>query len=105
MATRQLPIAITVEGANILTRSLIIFGQGAIRAHPWLLKEMQAARDPQPGARKAFDKAFFSHVGYTISNLVRSFLLGLSGGHATRLPCARPDCPLFPAAEPHVSRF
>ena len=51
-AYQALPIAITVEGANILTRSLIIFGQGAIRAHPWLLKEMEAARDPRPGARR-----------------------------------------------------
>jgi len=89
------PIAITVEGANILTRSLIIFGQGAIRAHPWLLKEMQAARDPKPGARKTFDKAFFSHVGYTISNLVRSFLLGLTGGHATHSPVRGPTARYF----------
>jgi acyl-CoA dehydrogenase len=85
-AYQALPISITVEGANILTRSLIIFGQGAIRAHPWLLKEMQAATDPRPEARRAFDKAFFSHVGHIISNMVRSLLLGLTGGLATRAP-------------------
>ena len=79
-------ISITVEGANILTRSMIIFGQGAIRAHPWLLKEMEATRNPGPGARKAFDKALFGHVGHVISNLVRALMLGLSKGLATRAP-------------------
>jgi acyl-CoA dehydrogenase len=85
-AYQALPISITVEGANILTRSLIIFGQGAIRAHPWLLKEMQAAADPSPKSRIVFDNAMFSHVGHIISNLVRSLLLGLTGGLATRSP-------------------
>jgi acyl-CoA dehydrogenase len=85
-AWSALPIAITVEGANILTRSLIIFGQGAIRAHPWLLKEMDAARDNRPGARKAFDKALFGHIGHVISNMVRAFMLGISRGWATRPP-------------------
>ncbi len=83
---QALPISITVEGANILTRSLIIFGQGAIRAHPWLLKEMEAARDLKPEARKAFDKALFSHVGHILSNLVRALLLGLTAGLLTRTP-------------------
>lgn len=92
---QALPIAITVEGANILTRSLIIFGQGAIRAHPWLLKEMAAARDPRPGARKAFDKALFGHVGYMISNVVRALMLGLSRGRATRPPVKGPSAHYF----------
>ena len=94
-AWSAVPIAITVEGANILTRSLIIFGQGAIRAHPWLLKEMAAARDPSPGARKAFDKALFGHVGYMISNMVRALMLGLSGGYATRAPIKGPTSRYF----------
>ena len=94
-AYQALPIAITVEGANILTRSLIIFGQGAVRAHPWLLKEMNAARDPRPGARKDFDKALFSHVGYLISNMVRSLMLGLSSGGATRPPVKGPTARYF----------
>ncbi len=85
-AYQAVPIAITVEGANILTRSLIIFGQGAIRAHPWLLKEMEAARDPRPGARKNFDKVLFAHVGHVMSNMVRAWLLGLTRGFATRAP-------------------
>jgi len=92
---QSLPISITVEGANILTRSLIIFGQGAIRAHPWLLKEMAAARDPRPGARKAFDKALFGHVGYMLSNMVRALMLGLSAGHATRPPVKGPTSRYF----------
>ncbi len=94
-AYQATPIAITVEGANILMRSLIIFGKGAIRAHPWLLKEMQAAGDPRPQARKAFDKAFFSHVGHIISNLVRSLLLGLTGGLATHAPMRGPNARYF----------
>ncbi len=85
-AYQSIPVSITVEGANILTRSLIIFGQGAIRAHPWLLKEMEAARDPKPGGRKAFDKAVFAHAGLVISNLVRSFMLAVTRGLATRAP-------------------
>ena len=86
-AYTAVPISITVEGANILTRSLIIFGQGAIRAHPWLLKEMEAAQAPASSqARRDFDNALFSHVGHIISNAVRAFMLAMTGGHATRAP-------------------
>jgi acyl-CoA dehydrogenase len=94
-AYQATPISITVEGANILTRSLIIFGQGAVRAHPWLLKEMRAAKDPRPEARKNFDKAFFSHVGHVISNMVRALLLGLSAGWATKPPLRGPTARYF----------
>jgi len=87
---QSLPVAITVEGANILTRSMIIFGQGAIRCHPWLLKEMTAATSQAPDARKQFDKALFGHFGYTISNLVRSVFLGLTGGRFSSAPGAGP---------------
>jgi acyl-CoA dehydrogenase len=79
-----------VEGANILTRSLIIFGQGVIRAHPWLLKEIGAARNPRPSARRDFDRALFGHVGYLLSNVVRAFMLGLFGSLATRSPLRGP---------------
>ncbi|HWU53494.1 MAG TPA: acyl-CoA dehydrogenase, partial [Tahibacter sp.] len=73
------PIAITVEGANILTRSMMIFGQGAIRCHPFVLKEMQATQLADYGERlKAFDEALFGHIGFAISNAVRSFVLGLT---------------------------
>jgi acyl-CoA dehydrogenase len=86
-----MPVSITVEGANILTRSLIIFGQGAIRCHPYLLKEMQAAsaEDEQQGKRQ-FDHAFFGHLGYSISNAVRSLLLGLSGSWLAKSPVRGP---------------
>lgn len=89
-AYQALPISITVEGANILTRSLIIFGQGAMRAHPWLLQEMAAAQDSGPAARTAFDKALFGHAGHIISNLVRALLLALTAGWATRAPVSGP---------------
>lgn len=81
-AYQQVPVAITVEGANILTRSLIIFGQGAIRCHPYLLPEMQAAQNPD--AKKGlvdFDKALFGHIGFTIKNCLRALWLGMTGSH------------------------
>ncbi|MGB0514776.1 MAG: acyl-CoA dehydrogenase, partial [Wenzhouxiangellaceae bacterium] len=90
IAYQSIPVAITVEGANILTRSMIIFGQGAIRCHPWLLKEMSAATSQAPDARRAFDKAFFGHLGYTITNGVRSLALGLTGGRISRAPVSGP---------------
>ncbi len=88
---QALPISITVEGANILTRSMIIFGQGVIRAHPCLLKEMNAVSGiANSQARRAFDNALFEHIGYTISNLVRSLLLGLTGSRMTPAPVRGP---------------
>ncbi|NRB71962.1 MAG: acyl-CoA dehydrogenase [Xanthomonadales bacterium] len=81
------PIWITVEGANILTRSMMIFGQGAIRCHPYVLKEMEAARISDAGERlKRFDQLLFAHIGYTIRNAVRSMLLGLSMGKLATVP-------------------
>jgi acyl-CoA dehydrogenase len=74
-----LPVGITVEGANILTRTLIIFGQGAIRAHPYVLREMRAAKELQGAdASIEFDDAFTAHIGHTLSNGVRAFLHGLT---------------------------
>ena len=85
-----MPIWITVEGANILTRSMMIFGQGAIRCHPYVLKEMQAARmDDQALGLKEFDNALFSHVGYSIGNAVRSMVLGLSFARFAAVPTDR----------------
>ena len=81
------PIAITVEGANILTRSLIIFGQGAIRCHPFVLKEMNAARNPdRKQGVDEFDAALFGHIGFTISNAVRSFIMALTHARFTHVP-------------------
>jgi acyl-CoA dehydrogenase len=73
------PIAITVEGANILTRSMMIFGQGAIRCHPFVLKELQATQIADYRERLAtFDRVLFQHIGFAISNAARSFVLGLT---------------------------
>ncbi len=81
------PVAITVEGANILTRSMIIFGQGAIRCHPYLLTEMRAATD---GDLATFDRALFAHIGLTGSNKVRALLLGLTGARLASAPRTGP---------------
>lgn len=79
------PIGITVEGANILTRSMIIFGQGAIRCHPFVRDEMEGIAEKNLGR---FDKAFFGHINFVFSNMARSILLGVTGA---RLACA-PGC-------------
>ncbi|GGY14666.1 acyl-CoA dehydrogenase [Rhodanobacter panaciterrae] len=79
-AWQGVPIAITVEGANIMTRSLMIFGQGAIRCHPYVLKEMQALSITDRGEQlKTFDRLLFGHIGFGLSNAVRSFAMGLTG--------------------------
>ena len=80
------PIAVTVEGANILTRSMIIFGQGAIRCHPYVLEEMNAAYSDSADAIDKFDKALAGHVAFTMSNLVRSLWLGLTDGRFSDAP-------------------
>ncbi len=85
------PIAITVEGANILTRSLIIYGQGAVRCHPFVLRELQAAGDEdRDRGLLAFDDALFGHVGYAISNLARSFILALTHAKFSKVPLNTP---------------
>jgi len=85
------PIAITVEGANILTRSLIIYGQGAIRCHPFVLRELQAAGDEDlDRGLIEFDDALFGHVGYAISNMARSFFLALTHAKFSRVPLNTP---------------
>lgn len=79
-AYQQIPVGITVEGANILTRSLIIFGQGAIRCHPYVLKEMSAVQESDPKvALDKFDEALFGHIGFAIRNGFRSLFSGLLG--------------------------
>ncbi len=84
---RSLPIGITVEGANILTRSLIIFGQGAIRCHPYLLAEMEAFADPdQARGQHAFDGLIMQHARHALLNLVRSFWHGLTQGLFAHAP-------------------
>ena len=86
---QSIPIAITVEGANILTRNLIVFGQGAIRGHPYLYKEMQAV---EANDLTAFDDALVNHSLFIQSNFMRSIWFGLTGGifETTGSPCTRP---------------
>jgi acyl-CoA dehydrogenase len=78
-----LPIGITVEGANILTRTLIVFGQGALRAHPWAFKEVKAL---ESGNLMDFDQAFMGHVGHVVRNLFRSVLLSFTRGRLILAP-------------------
>ncbi|HEY6452135.1 MAG TPA: acyl-CoA dehydrogenase [Steroidobacteraceae bacterium] len=99
---QSIPIAITVEGANILTRSLIIFGQGAIRCHPFVLREMTAARD---GERRRgieqFDRALFAHMGFAISNAMRSFVMALTFARFSSVPHSGPTRRYYQ----HIERF
>lgn len=82
-----IPVGITVEGANILTRSMIIFGQGAMRCHPWLVKEINAASlEDQDKALKEFDEALMGHIGYGIQNGARALFHGLTKGRFVQAP-------------------
>lgn len=91
-----LPISITVEGANILTRCLIVFGQGAIRCHPYVLKEMLAVMDNDPKrGLEQFDAAFFSHIRYTLFNFLKLFINTFTG----MLFCA------VPGSDPKWSKY
>ena len=90
-AYMQAPVSITVEGANILTRSLIIFGQGAIRCHPYVLEEMAAARESDAhAASETFDRALFGHIGFVLSNFARTFVLGILGSRPVPVPDVAP---------------
>ncbi|WP_323018021.1 acyl-CoA dehydrogenase [Castellaniella sp.] len=96
-AYQQIPVGITVEGANILTRSLIIFGQGAIRCHPFVLAEMRAAQasDPEQGLAD-FDTAFWGHMRHTAGNKMRAIWHGWTGALL-----ARPDT----GVDPGMARY
>jgi len=86
---QQIPISITVEGANILTRSMIIFGQGAIRCHPYVLKEIAATKEAdRAAATAAFDRAVWGHASFLVGNVVRSLWFGLTGARFTPAPGA-----------------
>ena len=97
-----MPVTITVEGANLLTRNLIIFGQGAVRCHPFVLREMNAARNPDRGRGvDEFDRALFGHIGFTISNAVRSLIMALTHARFTRSPVNGPTTRYYQ----HIVRF
>jgi len=83
-----LPIGITVEGANILTRTLMIFGQGALRAHPYAFREVNAV---EKGDVKEFDKAFWGHIGHIVRNLVRAIVLSCTRAHLAWSPVGGPS--------------
>ncbi|MDX1454091.1 MAG: acyl-CoA dehydrogenase [Gammaproteobacteria bacterium] len=84
---QSVPIAITVEGANILTRSLMIFGQGAIRSHPYVLHEMKAGMLEDEKQRLVeFDKALWGHIGFAFSNAVRAFIMAATHARYTGVP-------------------
>ncbi|MGE5177664.1 MAG: acyl-CoA dehydrogenase [Bacteroidota bacterium] len=91
-AYAAVPVGITVEGANILTRSLIIYGQGAIRCHPYVQKEMAALAKRDLAS---FDRAFFGHMGHVVATTGRAFLDGLTGGAFESVPVDGPVRPLF----------
>jgi acyl-CoA dehydrogenase len=95
-AYAAIPIGITVEGANILTRSMIIYGQGAIRCHPYALAEIRAVADHDLAR---FDRALFGHVAFLVANAARALLLGLSRG---RLAFGAPDVPQRRAIQRHL---
>jgi acyl-CoA dehydrogenase len=98
----SVPIAITVEGANILTRNLIIFGQGAIRCHPFVRAEMDAARDPDREAGlTAFDRLLFKHLGYGLSNAARSLVMAVTLARFTDVPVAGPTRRYYQ----HINRY
>ncbi len=82
-----IPVSITVEGANILTRSLIIFGQGAVRCHPFIQTEMKAlAMEDTAAGIELFDDALFGHIGFLLGNLARAAWLGLSNARFVDVP-------------------
>jgi acyl-CoA dehydrogenase len=86
---RAVPVGITVEGANILTRNLIVFGQGAIRAHPFLLDEMNALSEPdKKKGLDAFDTAFWKHVGHSVRTLFRAWGRNWTSGAVAPAPDA-----------------
>jgi acyl-CoA dehydrogenase len=86
-AYQMVPVGITVEGANILTRSLITFAQGALRSHPYLYKEIQAAQEPdRDKGLAAFEKAFLGHVAFSLSNGFGAFFHNVTGGRFGKAP-------------------
>lgn len=88
---QAVPISITVEGANILTRTMIIFGQGAIRSHPYIFKELEAMGDVDPDeSLDKFERALFGHVGFVITNVFRSLFHGLTSSRFVMVMGKRP---------------
>ncbi|MGI9381181.1 MAG: acyl-CoA dehydrogenase [Methyloligellaceae bacterium] len=86
-AYQMVPVGITVEGANILTRTLISFTQGALRSHPWLFREIQAIQDTDRNrGMRAFEEAFVGHISYSLANIFGAFYHNLTGGLFAKTP-------------------
>src|SRR5262245_12422128 len=103
---RAVPVGITVEGANIVTRSLIQFGQGAIRSHPYLLKEMTALEDPDRArGLEQFDQAFWGHVGHSFANAFRAWGRAWTGAIFAPAPDAGEASPLYRRLGRYASAF
>ena len=86
-AYSSIPIAITVEGANIMTRNFMIFGQGATRSHPYVLREMELANmETNEETIEEFDEVFFKHVGFTLTNAARALVMGLTSSRFVAKP-------------------
>src|SRR5215469_2599033 len=103
---RGVPIAITVEGANIVTRALIQFGQGAIRCHPYLLKEIKALEDTdRDRGLDAFDQAFWGHVGHSLANAGRAIGRAWTGGVFAPAPDAGAATPFYRQLSRHAAAF
>jgi acyl-CoA dehydrogenase len=103
---RAVPIGITVEGANIVTRSLIQFGQGVIRSHPYLLTEMMALADAdRTRGLDAFDKVFWEHVGHSIANTFRACGRAWTGGLFAPAPDAGAAKPFYRQLSRYSSAF
>ena len=100
------PIFITVEGANILSRNLMIFGQGAIRCHPFVLKEMAlAGREDKDQALKEFDSLLMQHIGFAVSNAASTLVLNLGIGHFEKAPGNRLSQGYFRALNRQAAAF
>tara|TARA_R110002110_G_scaffold107369_2_gene268674 strand:+ start:4173 stop:6440 length:2268 start_codon:yes stop_codon:yes gene_type:complete len=103
---RALPVGITVEGANILTRNLIIFGQGAIRSHPYLLQEMEALKeDDRDTALEKFDAAFWQHLGHSVRTAGRAWLRNWTGGLVSPAPRAGKATRYYRQLSRHAASF
>jgi len=91
-AYRSVPVAITVEGANILTRSLMIFGQGAMRCHPYLFDEVETLQaEDEEAALKTFDGLFLKHIGHVLGNVTRLKLFSFSAARLSATPVNADD--------------
>lgn len=100
------PIAITVEGANILTRNMMIYGQGAMRCHPYVLSELLAANNPDAEeGLEQFDQAVFGHIGFAISNFFRSLWFSISGARFTNAPFTDETAPYYRSMQRYSSNM